>query len=130
MNRIGFDKKIRLEWLEETAFKYLASGRVKETAQHLDRYLLPEIEGKDSQRKHITVMKRIWLNVPPEHTILRDQALKMIAGQPEQERIALHWGMCLLAFPFFLEVTTVTGGLFKLQEVITLGQIHHRIIDT
>lgn len=129
MRRVGLDKKLRREWLEETAFYYLAGASPRETALHLDQYLQGEITGKESRKKTIRVLARAWVAVEGPHQPLRDRALAMLKGLPEPERLALHWGMCLLAFPLFRDLAAVTGNLAGRQAEFTQGQINRRIIQ-
>lgn len=127
MKRIGFDKVIKLEWMDELAFTLEKKDR-DEALSHIREKIAKEIRGKESQRKHLTVLKRIWLKIPEKHLDLRDRAIKIIKTGDRPERLAAHWGMSLLAYPFFRDMAIVVGNLAKLQDEITLKQVRQRII--
>ncbi len=128
MKRIGFDKAVRLAWLDEIAFSFLDKGKAAEVYDHLKDYLAEEIKGAESRRKYITVLKRIWLTVPAEHRELRDRALSQLKKVSAAERLAIHWGMSLLAYPFFRDVAGTIGNLLNLQEEISASQVKRRIV--
>lgn len=127
--RIGFDRKIRLSWLD------LAAGVVRDTKDitvvnaALDRALATEVGGNQARRKTINVLTRIWLRVPEGHQLLRDEALALWADVTEPERVWLHWGLALLAYPFFRDVAATVGRLIRLQEEFTLAQVHRAVVS-
>lgn len=127
--RIGFDRKIRLSWLD------LAAGVVRDTRDvtavnsALDRALATEVRGSEARRKSINVLTRIWLRVPEAHLALRDEALGLWADVTGSERMWLHWGLALLAYPFFRDVAATVGRLIRLQEEFTPAQVHRAIVS-
>jgi hypothetical protein len=46
------------------------------------------------------------------------------------ERVALHWGMALLAYPFFRDITTCCGRLLKLQPEFSWRQVRTQLYET
>jgi len=130
LKRIGMEKKIQLDWLDKLAFLYNDERDAKRIKEQMDGYLSDIIKGGESRRKHINVLMRIWVSVPEEDVSLRDQALQFLRKVKTEERLALHWGLCLLAYPLFRDVTTVIGRLLSLQDEITLAQVHKRIIES
>jgi hypothetical protein len=127
--RIGFDRKIRLNWLD------LAAGAVRDTKDAtvvnatLNRSLATEVSGSQARRKTINVLTRIWLRVPEAHQSLRDEALVLWVNVTEPERVWLHWGLALLAYPFFRDVVATAGRLIRLQEEFTLAQVHRAVVS-
>lgn len=130
MKRIGMDKKVELEWLDFLAFRLKENRNYKELQAELNDFLLAKISGNESRRKYNNVHMRIWVTVPPEHEQLRDQALEFLSTTTTRVRLAIHWGMCLLAFDLFRDITSITGKLFTLNDEINLAQVHKRIIET
>lgn len=124
------DRKIQLEWLDRLAFLFNDEKNFKRIKEQMDGYLSDIIKGSESRRKHINVLMRIWVSVPEEDVPLRDRALQFLSKVKTEERLALHWGLCLLAYPLFRDVTTVIGRLLSLQDEITLAQVHKRIIES
>ncbi len=129
MKRIGMDKKVQLDWMDKIAFLQKEENDVKYIKEQMDSLLSQQIDGNESRRKHITVLLRIWVTVPEEVVPLRDNALQLISKVAFEERIAIHWGMCLLAYPLFKDVTAIVGKLLSLQDELTLLQVHKRIIE-
>lgn len=130
MKRIGMDKKVDLEWLDFLAFRLKDNRDYKELRGELEEYLQNKIRGSESRRKYGDVHMRIWVSVPVEHEPIRDRALSFLSITTTRERLALHWGMCLLAFNLFRDVTGITGKLFTLNDEITQAQVHNRIIES
>jgi len=130
MNRIiGFDRKLQLDWLDATAGlcqESLDSGIV---AARLHQQLESEIGGLEARRKTITVLLRIWVNVPVEYGRLRGEALQLAAQVSPEERLWLHWGMSLLAYPFFRDVAATVGQLSRLQGILSQAQVQRRMIE-
>ncbi len=127
---IGFDRKIQLDWLDATAGSCQQSPDPSSVAERLNQRLANEVKGSEARRKTITVLLRIWVNVPQEHMGLRDQALELATHVDPQERLWLHWGMCLMAYPFFRDVTALVGQLSRLQGTFSQGQIQRRMVES
>lgn len=128
MKRIGFDKAIKLEWMDELAFTFEKKDQDK-VLSHVRKIIAKEIEGKESQRKHLTVLKRIWFKIPKSQENLRDRAIKLAVNGESKERLVVYWGMSLLAFPFFRDTATIVGNLTRLQNDFTLKQVRQRIVE-
>lgn len=130
MNKfIGFDRRLQLCWLDatvslcqETLDPTVISGR-------LWQRLELEIAGTEARRKTRTVLLRIWVKVPEEYTCLRREALQLAAQIGSEESLWLHWGMSLLAYPFFRDVAATVGHLSRLQGAFTQAQVQRRIIE-
>lgn len=126
-DRIGFDRTLRLPWLDQAAL--LASELRNEDALRIAllEWLSSYVAGEESRWRTAQVLTRMWWRVPEAHVALRDEALGWIAGLPAEERLVLHWGMALLAYPFFLDVATIIGRLLRLQGAFKLAQVSERI---
>jgi hypothetical protein len=126
---IGFDRRIALAWLDETAGQMLRDPDPAAVRAHLHSVLAPEVTGREARVKTITLLCRVWVN-PPQAVHLRDEALRLLPTLLPDERLWLHWGLVQLAFPFFRDVSATIGRLVRLQEQFTLGQVTDRIIAT
>ncbi len=130
MNRIiGFDRKLRLDWLDNTIGLCQDGLEPSILAERLDSRLAGEIAGSEARRKTITVLLRVWANVPEEQRSLRNEALDLASRVRPDERLWLHWGMSLLAYPFFRDVAATVGQLGRLQGVFSQAQIQRRMIE-
>lgn len=127
MRRIGFDRIIKVEWLDAIAGKMRDEKDVKELRKYMHDLLKNEHPTFDARRKSITVLMRVWVFVPQEHVCMRDKALQVIGKINPQERLLIHWGMILLAYPFFRDTVTIIGDLFSLQGKFSVSQVFRKI---
>ena len=130
---IGFDRKIRLSWLDATA-DWAAQGLSAVAIRtRLDRLLDGEVAGKgphSARGKNMTVLMHVWVLVPETLVQLRNEALNLLDARSCRERLPLHWGMCLATYPFFRDVTETTGRLLALQGRAALSQIVRRTTES
>jgi len=129
LKRIGMDKKVEIDWLDRLAFGLKEKKSYKELRIDLENLLQNSINGDESRRKHINVLMRIWVSVSPEHEEIRNRALDLLSLINNSERTALHWGLSLLAYDLFRDVTSIIGRLLTLDEDISLAQVHNRIVE-
>ncbi len=132
---VGFDRKLELSWLDATAAQ-VGEGA---TAAELHAYLWKMLEGSVSggssgfnsdRGKTITVLKRIWCLVSPELEPLRDRALAVLKDVKPDERVAVHWALCLVAYPFFHDVACAAGRLLTLQGTVQTSEVRRRIAES
>ena len=130
---IGFDRKIRLSWLDATA-DWAAQGLPAAAIRaRLDRLLDGQVagEGPHSARgKNMTVLLHVWVLVPETLVQLRDDGLDSLYGCSGRNRLPVHWGMCLATYPFFRDVAETTGRLLALQGRAALSQIVRRTTES
>jgi len=127
LKRIGFSRNITLEWLDETARYTVEMGDHEKVRQALN-YAVTSHEGQEAKRKTIDVLIRTWTRIPEEHIKLRDQAIELLKEIRPEEKIWLHWGLLLLAYPIFHDVSNTIGRLLALQGEVTTGQIKRSIL--
>lgn len=129
---IGFDRVVRLEWLDATAEWVAQDSPTDVVRDNLKRLLNSASPGqmKDpAVRKTMTVLFRIWSVVPDNVTALRDEALGYMRHAEKVDRLILHWGMCMAVYPFFTDVVWQIGRLSLLQDTFSVEQIRRRIIE-
>jgi hypothetical protein len=126
---VGFDRKIRLAWLEAVA-GWTASGMPEaEIRAKLDLLLEGEVTGKEARKKTKTVLLRTWL-LPSERLYeLRNQGLSLLIRTNDSERLALHWGMVCSNHPVVWETASVVGRLLRLQGEASVSQVRARVED-
>ena len=98
MNRqvLGFDRTVNIAWLDYTASKVIAGCTKSEVRECLYNFLEGIVAGgrKDSARiKTITVLSRIWSNVPSGSEQLKPKATELLTVAEPSERLAIHWAM-------------------------------------
>lgn len=135
MNRnmqIGFNQRIQLDWLEQTA-QLAISGNTKERIEDSLQDLLREklsIGGtaqRGNREKAITILMKIWVTVPKHLESFRDDGLRLLKELPRVNHLPMHWGMSMAVYPFFGIVAETVGRLFRLQSAAAASQIQRRI---
>ncbi len=127
---VGFDRKIRLAWLEAVA-GWTASGMPDaEIRAKLDLLLEGEVKGKEARKKTKTVLLRTWLLPPKRLRALRDHGLSLLSRTSGSEKLALHWGLVCTNHPVVWETASVVGRLLRLQGEASLSQVRARIVET
>ena len=130
--QIGFSQRIRLEWLQYTANLVLAGNDKGELNSSLQELLKDKVSvgGKairGNKEKVITILMKIWLNVPGELKALRDNGLDLLKSLPRKDQIAVHWGMAMAVYPFWAVVAANTGRLLSLQGTAAAAHIQRRV---
>ncbi len=131
-SQIGIDRIIRLDWLEKTANLVIAGNTKTSINEILQDLLKNNLSGgklgvRGSREKTITILMKIWLTVPRDLEALRDEGLQIHQGLPRKDRIVVHWGMALAAYPFWGAVAAHTGRLLRLQGTAAAAHVQRRI---
>ena len=127
LRQVGLSHPIKLDWMNLTALEVSRETDLVQIAKHLEEHLREEIQGSESRRKSINSLIRIWATMPESQIRFQQKTIKLFLDANADERIWLHWGMSLTAYPIFTEVVTTIGKLLKLQTYATSGQIHRDI---
>ena len=130
--QIGFSQRVRLEWFEQTANLLLAGNDkalINDSLQHLlrDRVSVGGEAVRGNREKVITILLKTWITVPRELEKLRDEGLKILPSLAREDRIAIHWGMALAAYPFWGAVAAHTGRLLRLQGTAAAAHVQRRV---
>jgi hypothetical protein len=128
--RIGFDRELKLNWLDLTAGLVLEGLDIQQLRQELLARLSAEISGDKACKNTVSVLTRIWARVPPEHQSLRAEVLTLLPHVSPPDRLWLHWGMSLLAYPFFHDVAAIVGRLLGLQGEFASTQVLRRMQES
>lgn len=129
---IGFDRKIRVGWLDATVRLAAAGLSAANVRERLDDVLDGEVAGESpysARGKTKTVLLRIWVTVPEATAPLRDEALELVGRGGPPDLRPLHWGMCLATYPFFRDLAAITGRLLALQGTVALSMVSTRITE-
>ena len=130
--QIGFSQRIRLEWFEQTANLILAGNDKAEINDSLQEMLKNRVSVggqavRGNREKVITILMKTWLTVPRDRQMLRDEGLQIFQRLPPKDRIAVHWGMVLAAYPFWGAVAARTGRLLRLQGTAAAAHVQRRV---
>jgi hypothetical protein len=124
---VGFDQKILLHQLDFIAREIPRTESRQELYEKVDEFLTADIAGFKSRLNARTILFKIWYLVEQEYNSLQQDALKLIEEVYPEERKVIHWGMTLLAYPFFADMVNELGTMFKLQDEVPSEQITRRI---
>lgn len=128
--KIGFDRRIDLDWLDAAAAQAAAGAPVKEMRAYLWKLLDGVVAGdkrNSARAKTVTVLSHIWGEVPESVESLRRRASAHLGGSTPDERLALHWAMMVATYPVFADVAASIGRLVKLQGNFTLAHLTRRL---
>ena len=130
--KVGIGRLVRLAWLEETASLVSAGNDKAAVHDALDLLLTDQISlggnaPRSGREKAITVLLKTWLVVPKGLEPLRDDGLRLLNQTGGGERVAVHWGMLLAAYPFWGAVAARTGRLLRVQGRAAAAQVKRGI---
>jgi len=129
---IGYNRTVRLRWLDETVDLFLVGQNATEIIETLRERLKDQLsigsnaEG-GSREKTITILLKTWVRVPSRVRDLRDDAIELLHNIPRADRLSLHWGMTMAVYPFWRTVADVAGRLFRLQGSAEARQVQRRV---
>jgi hypothetical protein len=131
-SQIGFVQRINLEWLENIA-NMVALGNNEDSINIALQELLRNkvsIGGNAARGNRnimISILKKIWLKVPPEFDSFHKRALDLLNQLSLDQHIILHWGMSIATYPFLSVVAENTGRLLRLQGSASASQVQRRL---
>jgi hypothetical protein len=129
---IGFNRTVKLRWLDETLDLFMAGQTESEISQGLRESLQDQLSvGSNAQRgsreKTITLLLKTWVRVPAGIREFRDEAILLLQNVRRTDRLPFHWGMTTVAYPFWRTVADVTGRLVRLQGSASAAQVQRRV---
>jgi len=125
---IGFNRKVKADWLTETLRLAAAGVPVAEITTQLKEHITQNNKGKETIRKVFVYLNRVWLQPPTYCMALRDDAMDIFRACPESDTaFLLNWGMCIAAYPFIGCVAEATGRLLRLQGEAHAGEVNVRL---
>ncbi len=129
---IGFSQAVKLAWLDLTAQRLSKGESPAEIRRILHEFLSDKLAvnstAKSSVRqKAVSILLKIWVNVPQPVESFRDNGLILLKRLPESNHIAVHWGMAIAIYPFFTMLAEHVGRLLRLQNQVTMAQILKRV---
>lgn len=129
---IGYNRFVRLSWLEHTAELVAAGLKQDEIAEALETMLKDQLSvGSDAERssrsKTITLLLKTWVRVDPKLSSFRDRGIALFQATPRDQHLILHWGMSVATYPFLGAVAEIAGRLLRLQGQVAASQVQRRI---
>lgn len=112
---VGFDQKLQEHQLDYVVREFARAESRQQLYDQVDQYLMADIAGAKSRANARTILFKIWVLVDEEHAELRDRAVQLFQTADKEERLLLHWGMMMLAYPFWRDMADQTGRLLQLH---------------
>jgi len=127
---IGFNRNIYLPWLDATAAFCAETDDAAEIRARLEPVVGQRISSAVNRRKAIDILINIWVKSAEIALQLRDEAVSrfqstIVIG----DRIWLHYGLTLLYYSFFREVTAAIGQLARTEDHVTPAIVKQRLIS-
>lgn len=126
---VGFDQKLQLHQLDHIARELSRAENRQQLYDLVDQNLMADIAGAKARLNARTILFKIWVLVDNENVEIRDRGLQLFANASKEERLLLHWGMMLLAYPFFRDVADQVGRLFQLHGEFSSMQLSRKIFS-
>jgi hypothetical protein len=131
MNKgIGFNRNIYLPWLDAAAAFCAETDDPAEIRARLEPVVGQRIASVVNRRKAIDILINIWIKSAEIDSTLRDEAVAYFQTTPViGDRIWLHYGLALLYYSFFREVTAAIGQLGRYEDQVTPAMVKQRLIS-
>jgi hypothetical protein len=129
---VGFSQFIKRAWLDFTVQQKLEGHSAMEVRTALDNFLADQVSvgsnaRRNSRQRAISILSKIWLNIPQSLDSFKEEGLAQFKKNPENMRIAIHWGMAMATYPFFAAGAENMGRLLKLQNEVSTVQLQKRM---
>ena len=126
---IGFKRSILLSWLDATAGFCVEASDPSGLRAALEPVVGADIRSAENRRMAIDILLAIWLKTAEAIPVLRGEALaRFEASVASAERVWLHYGLTLCAYPFFREAAAVIGGTLRQEGTFTSTRVRARLI--
>jgi hypothetical protein len=126
---IGFNRNIRLAWLDAAAAFCGESDDSAEIRARLEPVVGQDIASDVNRRKAIDILINIWVKTGESAPELRQQAVNFFRATPVvADRLWVHYGLTLVYSPFFREVAAAIGKVTRHGDAVTPSMVKQRLI--
>jgi hypothetical protein len=125
---IGFNRNIKLDWLNATAAFCTETNDRAAIGQRLDPVIRQEVSSPTNVRKTVAILLNIWCPTDKARQHLCEKALQLFQKSAVvAERTWLHYGLVMAAYPFFRQAVTAIGQLSRYEEVVTPMAVREKL---
>ncbi len=125
---IGFDRNIRVSWMDTVAVERLASDDVGVIRDRLMVFLETDLASREGRLKTARLLAKIWHGTAATSPAIHAEALRLFAtAETAGDRIWLHYGLTVLAFPFFRDVASTVGRYTRHGDEITSAIVRQKM---
>lgn len=127
--RIAFGQRIKLEWFDLAATLLSGGADMREIRTAVQSEVRQTLSvgstaKKSNAQKATCIVMRTWVTVSPQHITFRDKGLEL---WKRGERLPIHWGLAMTAYPFFASVAEHVGRSLQFQDAIHDEQILRKV---
>lgn len=128
MNKgIGFNRNIKRVWLDAAAAFCIETDDAAAIRARLEPIIALEISSRENIRKTIDILLNIWQKSQTVSPALYAEAAAMFQETTVPgDRLWLHYGLSLLAYPFFNTATGIMGQISRYEPEWTKAQVRKR----
>ncbi len=124
---IGFNRILKGRWLDHTAAATLETADLTILRRDLHNWLADDISS-ESRDRTIDILLRTWVKTGEYHPELLACARELFPSvDSSEERIWLHWGLLLLAYPFFRDAVAVVGRSARFDQPLSRSTITRQL---
>ena len=127
---VGFDRYVEMAWMDYAAQLAVDGHKLSEANELLECHLSSVISGETSRRKTKNILTATWIKSDQDVRKFKREAASLFASASVTDCLAIHYGMCVATYPFFLSLGKVLGRLFKLQDEISNAEFYRRVIES
>lgn len=124
--RVGLSKNVKLEWMNVAANLHLLGKTQMEAMPIIDEKIHESITCQANVRTIRAILMNMWFK---NQDWFLDKATDVASGISDQERLAVHWALMLARYPFYYDLCSAIGNLFKFRDEITQEQIRNRVFE-
>ena len=126
---VGFDRYVEKTWMDQVAKLVVDGNELNDVNEKLDEFLLPLINGETSRRKTKNILTATWAKSMAGEALYKQEGAALFANANKEERLAIHYGMSIATYPFFMSLSKILGRLFKLQDEVSNTEFYRRVIE-
>lgn len=128
--QIGYDRKIPHDLIDLTADHYCKTKDLDLTRKFLHEFLSEKYSNEAGRKKIITILLRIWIRVPDDDKQLRDYACNLLKNIRTKDRIWLHYGLLILAYPFVCDIVKILSTKLEFYDEVSSPMIYNELKNT
>lgn len=126
---IGFRRNIYRAWLDAAAAFASAGDDAATVRAKLDPIVAEQVASVANRRMALDILINVWVKSTDTHPALHSEAMTLYAEtQSDDDRLWLHYGLTLLAYPFFRLGAAAIGQQSQFADAITTAQVRSRLM--
>ncbi len=128
---IGFNRTIHRAWLDAAATLRLQTDDPQQIRTQLVPIVSEHLTGTDAKRKTIDIIINIWHKTAELSPAIHEKALSLYKNAfSSDDHLWLHYGLTLLYYPIFREITLAIGQLARMENTLTRDTLKQRMVSS